>query len=281
MSPLRISAISFLNTAPLMWDFEQGDSATRLREHFSVSYTVPALCAEQLKAGEADIGIIPAATYTTIPDLVILPDVAIASKNEVRSILLVSKVPVDKIRSVATDDSSRTSAALVEIFLRKFVGVTPAFVRQKPVLEEMLKWHDAGLLIGDPALLARTEGLYVYDLAEQWRNWTGRPFVFAFWAVRRAALSGAAPDLDLAQVFRESRDHGLQHVSDIVAAWAPKLSLPAPVVRDYLTTNIDYTLDEENLQGLQLFYRYAAELQVLPPAPPLRFLEQPRMASKL
>jgi chorismate dehydratase len=130
-------------------------------------------------------------------------------------------------------------------------------------------------------LLARTEGLYVYDLAEQWRNWTGRPFVFAFWAVRRAALSGAAPDLDLAQVFRESRDHGLQHVSDIVAAWAPKLSLPAPVVRDYLTTNIDYTLDEENLQGLQLFYRYAAELQVLPPAPPLRFLEQPRMASKL
>jgi chorismate dehydratase len=281
MSPLRISAISFLNTAPLMWDFEQGDSATRLREHFSVSYTVPALCAEQLKAGEADIGIIPAATYTTIPDLVILPDVAIASKNEVRSILLVSKVPVDKIRSVATDDSSRTSAALVEIFLHKFVGVTPAFVRQKPVLEEMLKWHDAGLLIGDPALLARTEGLYVYDLAEQWRNWTGRPFVFAFWAVRRAALSGAAPDLDLAQVFRESRDHGLQHVSDIVAAWAPKLSLPAPVVRDYLTTNIDYTLDEENLQGLQLFYRYAAELQVLPPAPPLRFLEQPRMASKL
>ncbi len=281
MSLLRISAISFLNTAPLMWDFEQGESATRLGEHFSISYTVPALCAEQLKAGEADIGIIPAATYTTIPDLVILPDVAIAAKNAVRSILLVSKVPVDKIRSVATDDSSRTSAALVEIFLRNFVGITPGFSRQKAVLKEMLQWHDAGLLIGDPALLAHTEGLYVYDLAEQWRNWTGRPFVFAFWAVRRAALANAAPDLNLAQVFRESRDHGLEHIPEIVRSWAPKLGLPAALVREYLTSSIDYTLDEENLQGLQLFYRYAAELQVLPPAPPLRFLEQPRMAVKL
>ncbi len=281
MSLLRISAISFLNTAPLMWDFEQGESATRLRDHFSISYTVPALCAEHLKAGEADIGIIPAATYTTIPDLVILPDVAIAAKNAVRSILLVSKVPVDKIRNVATDDSSRTSAALVEIFLRKFVGITPGFSRQKAVLDEMLRWHDAGLLIGDPALLARTEGLYVYDLAEQWRNWTGRPFVFAFWAVRRAALANAAPSLNLAQVFRDSRDHGLEHIPEIVSSWSPKLGLPAALVREYLTSNIDYTLDEENLQGLQLFYRYAAELQVLPPAPPLRFLEQPRMAVKL
>jgi chorismate dehydratase len=281
MSLLRISAISFLNTAPLMWDFEQGESATRLRERFSISYTVPALCAEQLKAGEADIGIIPAATYTTIPDLVILPDVAIAAKNAVRSILLVSKVPVDKIRSVATDDSSRTSAALVEIFLRKFVGITPGFSRQKAVLKEMLQWHDAGLLIGDPALLAHTEGLYVYDLAEQWRNWTGRPFVFAFWAVRRAALANAAPDLNLAQVFRQSRDHGLEHITEIVASWAPKLGLSAALVRDYLTSSIDYTLDEENLQGLQLFYRYGTELQVLPPAPPLQFLEQPRMAVKL
>src|SRR5512146_2653764 len=174
MSPLRISAISFLNTAPLMWDFEHGETAEQLRRHFEIGYTVPSRCAEELKLGLADIGIIPAATYATIPDLAVVPDVAIASKNPVRSILLISKVPVEKIRSVATDDSSRTSAALVEIFLRKFVGVNPGFRRQKPVLEEMLKWHDAGLLIGDPALLAPAQGLYVYDLAEQWRNWTGR-----------------------------------------------------------------------------------------------------------
>jgi len=115
MPRLRISAISFLNTAPLMWDFENGESAQILRQQFEISYTIPSHCAKQLGEGSADIGIIPVAAYATIPDLVIVPDVAIAAKNQVRSILLVSKVPLERIRSVATDDSSRTSAALVEI----------------------------------------------------------------------------------------------------------------------------------------------------------------------
>src|SRR6185437_10499198 len=167
MPSLRISAISFLSTAPLMWDFENGESASRLSEHFQIGYTVPSRCAEELKSGLADIGIIPAAAYTSIPGLVVIPDVAIASKNAVRSILLISKVPLEKIRSVAVDDSSRTSAALVEIFLKKFVGIDPGFSRQTPNLQTMLQWHDAGLLIGDPALVASTKDLYVYDLAEQ------------------------------------------------------------------------------------------------------------------
>lgn len=280
MAPLRISAISFLNTAPLMWDFENGETAGALSRYFDIGYTVPSLCAEELKNGLADIGIIPAAAYTTIPELVIIPDVAIASKNAVRSILLVSKVPAEKIRSVATDDSSRTSAALVEIFLRKFVGVDPGFTRQKAVLDEMLKWHDAAMLIGDPALQARTEGYYVYDLAEQWRNWTGRPFVFAFWAVRKASLARLSSDLDVAGIFQCSRDNGLKHLDEIVQTWTPRLNLPATLIREYLTGNIDYSLDRENLEGLQLFYRYAAECKVLPEAPELKFLEQPRFATR-
>jgi len=270
---LRVSAISFLNTAPLMWNFEHGETAGQLREDFSVTYTVPSQCAEELKTDLADIGIIPAAAYTTIPGLTIIPDVAIASKNVVRSILLVSKVPAEKIRNVATDDSSRTSAALVEIFLRKFVGVNPGFRRQKAVLDEMLQWHDAALLIGDPALQAKTDGYYVYDLAEQWRRWTGRPFVFAFWAVRKAALNGLSVEVNLPQIFQQSRDTGLKHISEIANEWSPRLELPAPLVSSYLTENIDYGLDAENLDGLRLFYKYAAELKVLPEAPELDFLE--------
>src|SRR5215471_318453 len=115
MAPLRISAINFLNTAPLMWDFEHGERARELSQHFRLSYTVPSQCAEQLKAGSADIGIIPVAAYTTIPGLVVIPEVSIAAKSAVRSILLISKVPIEKVRSVATDNSSRTSAALVEV----------------------------------------------------------------------------------------------------------------------------------------------------------------------
>jgi chorismate dehydratase len=279
MCRLRISAISYLNTAPLMWDFENGDSAEALKQHFEFSYTIPSKCADELKAGTADIGIIPVAAYTTIPDLVIIPDVAIASKNKVRSILLVSKVPLEKIRNVATDHSSRTSAALLQIFLKKFVGVDAGFTPQKPDLKEMLRWHDAGMLIGDAALEAQTAGRYVYDLAEEWRRWTFLPFVFAFWAVRKAALAGLSAGLNLARVFQDSRDHGLQHVPEIGSDWSGRLNLKAETIRDYLTENIDYSLDKENLQGLKLFYRYAAECNVLPPAPELQFVENRRSAA--
>jgi chorismate dehydratase len=274
MSALRISAISFLNTAPLMWDFENGEPAERLKAHFEISYTIPSRCAQQLKEGSGDIGIIPVAAYTEIPDLAIVPDVAIAAKNKVRSILLVSKVPLEKIRSVATDDSSRTSAALVEIYLRKFVGLDPGFTRQKPSLKEMLQWHDAALLIGDPALQTATGSYFVYDLAEEWRRWTGRPFVFAFWAGRKAALQ-AHTELGIAQVFQQSRDHGLEHIPEIAAAWAPKLNLSAKLISEYLTDNVDYSLDAENLNGLRLFYRYGVECGVFTDVPELEFIGQP------
>jgi chorismate dehydratase len=277
MARLRISAISFLNTAPLMWDFEHGERARVLSRYFDLSYTLPSRCAEELKAGTADIGIIPVAAYTTIPELVVIPGVSIAAKNAVRSILLISKVPVEKIRNVATDDSSRTSAALVEIFLRKFVGIAPGFSRQKPDLDQMLKWHDAALLIGDPALQVSTVGYHVYDLAELWRHWTGRPFVFAFWAVRKAALETLAPEISLAQIFQQSRDRGVEHIPDIVSKWAAPLRLPESLVDAYLRNNVDYSLDAENLEGLRLYFRYAAELKILPPAPEIQFLDQPRL----
>ena len=182
---------------------------------------------------------------------------------------------MDKIRSVATDDSSRTSAALVEIYLRKFVGTDPGFTRQKPSLKEMLQWHDAALLIGDPALQARTDGYFVYDLAEEWKRWTGRPFVFAFWAVRKAALQGRALEPNIAQVFQQSRDNGLKHIPEIAADWAPKLDLSAMLIAEYLTENVDYSLDADNLEGLQLFYKYGVECGVFPCVPQLAFLEQP------
>src|ERR1700744_267088 len=115
MPGLRISAISFLNTAPLMWDFDHGDAA----KDFEIDYTVPSACAADLAANRADIGIIPAFTYAEIPGLVILPNIAIAARDKVRSILLVGKKPIDQVRTVATDTSSRTSVALLQVLLTK------------------------------------------------------------------------------------------------------------------------------------------------------------------
>src|ERR1700693_1452434 len=118
MSPLRISAISYLNTAPLMWDFEHGEAG----RDFDIAYTLPSSCALSLAEGTADIGIIPAAAYAEIPGLQILPEVAIASRRAVRSILLVSKVPIDQVRSVALDTSTMTSVALTKILFEKWLG---------------------------------------------------------------------------------------------------------------------------------------------------------------
>jgi chorismate dehydratase len=275
MRRLRISAISYLNTAPLMWDFEHSDTGSE----FDISYTLPSACARALEAGTADIGIIPAAAYAQVPGLMALPGVAIASRRPVRSILLVSRVPVDQIRTVALDTSSMTSVALTKILLEKWLGGGRMFAPMAPDIEKMLARHDAGLMIGDPALQIDRSRYLTLDLAEEWIRYTGKPFVFAFWAVRRQALPEdalreASSSQDLAAVFQQSRDHGLAPASldQIAREWAPRLGIGEAGVRSYLTENIYYHLDPPCLEGLQLFYRYAAEIGALPAAPEICFL---------
>ena len=139
----------------------------------------------------------------------------------------------------------------------------------------MLAAHDAGLLIGDPALKIDRARYHTLDLAEEWIRHTGKPFVFAFWAVRKDALKEAAPSLDLAAIFQNSRDHGLEPSSldQISREWAPRLDSTEAAVRAYLTQNIHYQLDAGCLEGLRLFYRYGAEIGVLPVAPELQFVD--------
>lgn len=272
MARLRISTISYLNTAPLMWDFEHGAVGC----DFDISYTLPSACARSLQAGTADIGIIPAAAYTQIPGLEILPDVAIASRRAVRSILLVSRVPIEQIRTIALDTSSMTSVALTKILFEKWLGGARTFTSMAPELNQMLAAHDAGLLIGDPALQVDRSRYYTLDLAEEWIRRTGKSFVFAFWAVRHEARQTQQP-LDLAAIFQQSRDHGLEPASldRISREWAPRLGLTEQDVCSYLTENIYYYLDPPCIEGLRLFYRYAAEIGALPQAPDIRFTEIP------
>jgi chorismate dehydratase len=270
MRRLRISAISYLNTAPLMWDFEHGEAGSE----FEIAYTLPSACARALEAGTADIGIIPAAAYASVPGLVVLPGVAIASRRPVRSILLVSKVPVEKIRAVALDTSSMTSVALTKVLFDKWLGGGRTFTPMAPNIDSMLAEHDAGLVIGDPALQVDRSRYFTLDLAEEWIRYTAKPFVFAFWAVRQEALREAPQSPDLAAVFQQSRDHGLEPSSldTIAREWAPRLALKESDVRFYLTENIYYQLDGPCLEGLRLFYRYAAEVGALPVAPEIDFV---------
>jgi len=271
MRRLRISAISYLNTAPLLWDFEHSEAGG----NFDISYTLPSSCARALEAGTADIGIIPAAAYAQVPGLMVLPGVAIASRRPVRSILLVSRMPIDQIRTVALDTSSMTSVVLTRILFEKWLGGGRTFAPMEPDISKMLATHDAALLIGDPALQIDRSRYLTLDLAEEWIRNTGKPFVFAFWAVRQDALREASTPQDLAAIFQQSRDHGLETASldRIAREWSPRLNLTESAVRSYLTENIHYQLDASCLEGLQLFYRYAAEIGALPAAPEMRFLK--------
>src|ERR1017187_5121935 len=282
MSRLKISAISYLNTAPLMWDFERGAAGADRVADYYISYTIPSACAGSLRAATADIGIIPAAAYATVSNLFIIPDVAIAARHAVRSILLVGKIPANplsteqwamQVRTVALDTSSMTSVALAKVLFAKWLGGAREYKAMAPDLDAMLGACDAALLIGDPALQVDRARYFTIDLAEEWKARTGKSFVFAFWAIRKAALAGRDGAV-IAQVFQKSRDHGLspKNLESIAQEWAPRLGLTVETIRVYLTHNIHYYLDPPCLEGLQLYYRLAAEVGALPRAPELRFV---------
>jgi chorismate dehydratase len=210
--------------------------------------------------------------FATIPDLRIIPDIAIGSRGPVRSILLVSKVPIKQIRTVAADAGSRTSVALARVLLRKWFGGGRLFTSMEPKLSIMLHHCDAALIIGDPALTLDRSRYLCYDLAQEWNRLTGKPFVFAFWAVRGAALGDVPAGMDLVRIFQQSRDRGLENIDSLAREWAPRVGLTPAEVRTYLTQNIDYTLGVEQIEGLELFFRYAVEQGVLAAAKPLEFL---------
>ncbi len=282
---LRISAIRFLNPAPLMWDFEHPPARMRLGERYRIHRSMPSECATELANGTADIGLIPIAAYATNPDLAIIPGCTIASLDRVRSILLIVKNPdgLAAVKRVAADSDSRTSNAYAQTIFRKFYETDPEFVPHAPDLDAMLTNCDAAVLIGDPALMAledrdarfaRTgQRLQYLDLAQEWKRHTGVPWVSAFWAVRPEAIKRSRLDTQsVIDDFIQSRDHGLAHIEDLVREWAPRLHISASTVRTYLSENIHYILDEDCIAGIELFFRYAAECKVLPVVPPLRWL---------
>jgi chorismate dehydratase len=282
---LIIAAIDFVNPAPLMWDFEHEPGKSELAQRYSIISSTPAECARRLEAGTADIGLVPVAAYASAQEQSIIPGCAIASLGHIRSILLVvrRKQGVSGVKSVALDTASLTSATYTRILFNKRWQVFPEFRPHTADLDAMLASADAALLIGDPALLAledrehreaRTgEQLDYIDLGHEWRDWTGLPWISAFWTVRDAAL---APDtFTAAQIvtdFQRSRDNGLGHVAELVAEWSTRIPVPRETLRTYLTGNIHYVLDADCLAGLDLFYRYAVECGALSSLPSLKFL---------
>ncbi|MBS1805759.1 MAG: menaquinone biosynthesis protein [Acidobacteria bacterium] len=257
-----------------MWDFEHPPLAAELAQRYKLNWMLPSQCADQLASGDADIGLVPIASLAVIPGLRILPGCTIASKHSVRSLLLVhhASQPIAKIRSVAADTASRTTIAYTRILFHKWRNANVPFIPMAADLDSMLERADAAILIGDPALMAleeranrfeRTGEQLVYlDLAQEWRNLTGLPFVSAVWG---ATAWGSPLDETVAQDMIRSRDHGLQNIDALVKHWSRQLPLSEQTIRSYLTNNIHYILDEECIEGMRGFFRMAAEARVLPP----------------
>jgi chorismate dehydratase len=265
MTAVRLGAVGYLNARPLVYGLERSS-------RFDVRFDVPSVCADLLHEGGIDVGLIPSIEYLRGPSGVghyrIVPDLAIASRGEVASVALYTRKPVSDVRSIAMDTSSRTSVALVRVLCARLFKIQPAIESRTPDVTAMLADCDAALIIGDNALLTdRTrdttyggvssdvEAVERIDLGEAWTKWTGLPFVYAFWAGRTGSLKAA--DVEALQ---KARDAGVLRSDEIARDYFPHAPVHQEIGARYLRDNIKYSLGDEERAGLELFYRYAAEI---------------------
>ncbi len=261
----RVSASSYLNTAPLIWSFMHGSHAGTVE---LVTDAAPARCAALLAQGMVEAALVPVIEYQRLPEVLLVSNACVGARRAVRSVVLATRcADLREVRTIALDESSRTSAALVQVIFREFLGFAPQTSPAQPDVHAMLAAHDAALVIGDPAMTFARAGLHVHDLARLWREHTGLGFVFALWMTHERA-AGAVRALD----FAAARDEGLAHTDAIIAQYAPELNLPRAELHTYLHENLCFELNAEMRAGLELYFQLAHKHGLAPAARPLCWL---------
>ncbi|MEQ1885586.1 MAG: menaquinone biosynthesis protein [Bryobacteraceae bacterium] len=249
----KVCAVSYLNTVPLVWGFLHDPA---LRGIIDLEFALPSVCADRLRSGAADIGIIPVIEMAR-QNLDYIRGVGITSDGPVRSILLFSKVPFNEIRTLATDTGSRTSVMLSRVILAEKYGAKPKVFSHPPDLQTMLATHDAALLIGDAALDVEPSQIpyACLDLGDEWTRMTGLPMVFALWSGKPERI--AEP---LGEAFRASCRYGMAHLDDIVPLEAKRLGYTEQLVRDYFTRYVSFDMTDRHYAGLQQYLKLATAL---------------------
>ena len=263
MAPIRLGAVGFLNARPLTWTLERTPGL------WAVRYDVPSVCAARLHAGEVDLGLVPSIDYAQA-EYRLVPGVGIGSRGAVSSVALYTRRPVDALRRIALDTSSRTSVALLRVLCRHRFGINPEFVPHRPDLAAMVRDHDAGLLIGDPAFDADPGPLGVskLDLGEEWTAMTGLPFVYAAWT----GLPGVVGPAEVGAL-QDAQAAGVAAVDAIAAEYGHGDAARTARAAAYLRDNVRYGLGPEERAGLQTFLDHAADLGLVP-ARRLAFYEE-------
>ena len=261
-SHIRVAAVDFINTLPLIAEFLDG----RGPRGYSIERHTPAECASLLARGEVELGLIPSIEFARIPDLKALPGMCIAAEHEVRSVIVLSRRPLREVSRVAVDPASRTSVALLSVLLRRERLTLPELTPWNGTPETALAEHEAVLLIGDAALRVRRGGYFVVDLASEWVRLTGRPFVFAFWAVRGdVRLPGPVEEFIAAQ------RRGLQTLDWRITDAARRAGVSIEEARLYFRHHLHYEFGELERDSLEHFYRLATETGVISSVPRLEF----------
>ena len=259
---IRIGAVGYLNARPLTWALD------RSPDYWRVRYDLPSICAALLHSGETDLGLIPSIEYLQSPDYRFVPGVGIGSRGQIASVALYSRVPVEDIRTIALDTSSRTSVSLIKVLCHHRFRIAPRFVSHGPDLAAMTRAYDAGLLIGDPAFDADHQALALtkVDLGEEWTTMTGLPFIYAAWTGRPGVVS----DADV-RALQDAQADGVASRLAIAEEYGRGDAARAARAAAYLRDNVRYGLGPDEAAGLQTFLDYAADLGLAPGRRKLEF----------
>ncbi|TZF83822.1 menaquinone biosynthesis protein [Pedobacter sp. BS3] len=232
MSTIRVSAVSYTNTSPFVYGIQHAEVLNKI----DLSLDIPSDCARKLIDNQADIGLVPAVALLQIPDAHIVSDFCIGAVGPVNSVFIFSNKPIRQIKTIRSDSQSRTSNSLSRVLLKNYWQHQPQWVSSGQA--------DAFVEIGDRTFGKTSQYPYVYDLAEEWINFTGLPFVFAVWAANKPISQ------DFIDEFNQALQYGLNHREEVVAGLPPRADFD---LHDYLTNRIDYALTPAKRQGLNKF----------------------------
>jgi chorismate dehydratase len=258
---VRIGAVEYLNTKPLVYGLAE------IAPQAEIVLDLPSRLADRLAADDLDVALIPSIEFFQNPGYRIVSDACIACRGPVLSVKLFSRVPAERIRTLALDEGSRTSAALVQILLKEKFGTTPRLA-PLPIGATLADSRtDAVLLIGDRAIHSPAgQFAEVWDLGDEWVRWAGMPFVFAMWVARGGrALNGTE------QALCDARDLGVANLDEIANREAATKGLTVPQCLSYLRDNLHFYLGPREQEGLAKFYECAVEFGLAPPGVDLGF----------
>lgn len=260
---IRVGSVPYLNAKPLIYGLNQNPKV-------DLSFEIPSLLSEQLKDGRIDVALIPTISYFTLKGFSVIPEVCISSDGDVRSVKLFAKVPIERIRRIAVDRSSLSSASLLKILVSEKYRLfpEPEYIICDPQTDLQALESDAALLIGDAAMKWKSDGFFSLDLGGEWKSFAGAPFVYAFWVVRpEVKFEG------LSKLLQNAKRGGLKAIGQIAKQASAELALDESICRIYLQENMRYDLGSAQILGLQLFCKFALKLGILSEPNEVRFYE--------